>query len=115
MTAGFEVNCQVIRVSSLGTLQEEEWTGSVVVSHRPLFILNVKTGVRQYIQWIEPHEALKLLGIYISPILNWDKSISEINKKMLRLLGASEGAARRREWRIIVVGSMIMVTIIVAK
>ena len=72
-----------------------------MVSHRPLFILNVKTGVRQYIQWIEPHEALKLLGIYISPILNWDKSISEINKKMLRLLGASEGAARRREWRII--------------
>ena len=85
----------------LSKLHREGWTGSVMVSHRPLFILNVKTGARQYIKWIQPHEALKLLGVFISPTVNWDKSISEINKKMHKLLGAFEGATRRREWRII--------------
>ena len=42
------------------------------VLHRPLHLVNPKSGGREYLKWVEPTASFRYLGIQLSASLNWD-------------------------------------------
>ena len=87
--------------SLLAYLGRAGWQGDFTVENRPIYILNVRTGTRQYLQRIAPDEAFRLLGIMLSPSLCWDKAIATLNEKMQALLSALQGSVRRKDWMLV--------------
>ena len=41
------------------------------VSHRPLHLVNPRTGLREYLQWVPPDKPVRYLGIHITATLDW--------------------------------------------
>ena len=83
----------------LSYLRGKGWNGAYRVDRRPLYVLEVSTGVRQYIQLVLSTGSFRLLGIQLSPSLNWANAVAVLHQKMAKLQNMLDGAVRRRAWR----------------
>ena len=43
----------------------------VTVLHRPLHLVNPRTGLREYLQWVPPDKPVRYLGIHLTATLDW--------------------------------------------
>ena len=58
----------------------------VVVSNRPLHLVNPRTGEREYLQWIPPEKPVRYLGIHITATLDWGPEHQVLLSKLNPLL-----------------------------
>ena len=65
-----------------------------VVLHRPLHLLNPRTGMREYLQWVPPEQPVRYLGIHITATLDWGPEYQVVLDKLKPLLRQIKAAKK---------------------
>ena len=77
-------------------LRGQGWTGQHEVGNRPFHFVDIRTGLREYLQTVAPTAAFRYLGAQVSPHLNWKKHSEKIRADLSTLTRQVEGA--RKTW-----------------
>jgi hypothetical protein len=80
--------------SLLGHLRDKFASVMATVKDRPLFLLNPKTGQREYLQWISKDEPFKYLGIKLTASLNFDFEYQYLLDKLNPLIRQVKAARK---------------------
>ena len=75
-------------------LREQGWTGQHGVEDRPFHFVDIRTGLREYLQTAAPTAAFRYLGAQVSPHLNWKKHSEKIKADLGKLTRQVEGAKK---------------------
>ncbi len=73
-----------LRKEVLGGLDDDALR--VTVSHRPLHLVNPRTGLREYLQWVPPDKPVRYLGVHITATLDWGPEYQVVLNKLQPLL-----------------------------
>ena len=58
----------------------------VTVLHRPLHLINPRTGQREYLVWVPPDKPVRYLGIHLTATLDWGPEYQVVLSKLNPLL-----------------------------
>ena len=78
--------------TSLSHLRNLGWTGQNKEMSRPFHFIDIRTGLRDYLQMVQPTAAFRYLGAQVILHLNWrkhsDKVKADLNKLTRQVTGA---------------------------
>jgi hypothetical protein len=78
----------------------------VRVFHRPLHLINPRTGQREYLQWVPPDKPVRYLGIHITATLDWGPEYQVVLRKLDPLLRQIKtGRKLGMAWDVLVLAS----------
>jgi hypothetical protein len=80
--------------SLMGHLRDKFANVRVTVTDRPLFLMNPKTGQREYLKWISKDKPFKYLGVQLTAGLCWDFEYQYLLDKLNPLIRQVKAARK---------------------